>query len=60
MRAGQSVHYEVTPAYSNPASGIPALVHMEARGNKGLDVDCYVINTATSGPPVCSSKSYRN
>ncbi|MFJ9121900.1 LamG-like jellyroll fold domain-containing protein [Streptomyces sp. NPDC102394] len=59
VRGGQAVHYEVTPVYTNLTSGVPSLVHMEARGNKGMDVDCYVINAASSGDPVCSSKTYR-
>jgi hypothetical protein len=59
VRDDQAVHYEVTPVYGNPKSGIPSLVHIEARGNKGMDVDCYVINDAAGDSPVCSSETYR-
>lgn len=58
IRLGQSVHYEVTPVYSGKPSGIPQAVHMEARGNLGMDVDCYVINKAVAGVPICSSEKY--
>ncbi|MFF7266473.1 LamG-like jellyroll fold domain-containing protein [Streptomyces sp. NPDC008159] len=59
IRKGQNVHYEVTPVYGNSKSGIPAAVHIEARGGKGMDVDCYVINQAANRDPVCSSEIYR-
>ncbi|WEO95811.1 LamG-like jellyroll fold domain-containing protein [Streptomyces sp. FXJ1.172] len=58
IRVGQAVHYEVTPVYADPRSGIPSLIHMEAHGNRGMDVDCYVINSAAGKDPVCSSQTY--
>ncbi|GLW51988.1 hypothetical protein Stsp02_76480 [Streptomyces sp. NBRC 14336] len=50
IAGGQAVHYEVTPIYPARPTGIPLLIHIVARGNRGMDVDCYVRNTAVSGP----------
>ncbi|WP_105974964.1 RHS repeat-associated core domain-containing protein [Streptomyces geranii] len=58
IRLRQAVHYEVTPIYTNPASGVPSLIHMEASGNRGMDVDCYVINTQEENSAICSSETY--
>ncbi|WP_407704026.1 DNA/RNA non-specific endonuclease [Streptomyces smaragdinus] len=56
--AGQAVHYEVTPAYGTNSTGVPVAVHLEARGNRGMDVDCYIENEEHGPSPVCSSKVY--
>ncbi|MEU3323241.1 RHS repeat-associated core domain-containing protein [Streptomyces sp. NPDC006785] len=58
IAVGQTVHYEVTPIYPARPTGIPDLIHIQALGNQGLDVDCYIKNAAVSGPAVCSSEIY--
>ncbi|MFH9133688.1 DNA/RNA non-specific endonuclease [Streptomyces sp. NPDC017524] len=58
IAGGQTVHYEVTPIYPARPTGIPDLIHIQALGNQGLDVDCYIKNAAVSGPAVCSSEIY--
>ncbi|MFE9953306.1 DNA/RNA non-specific endonuclease [Streptomyces sp. NPDC005531] len=57
IRGGQAVHYEVTLVYSKP-TGVPDVVHMEAHGNRGMDVDCWIINRAGADSAVCSSEDY--
>ncbi|TDC62391.1 DNA/RNA non-specific endonuclease [Streptomyces hainanensis] len=62
IRAGQRVHYAVTPIY-HPirVSGVPAFIHIQARGNRGMNVDCYIRNVASrsGSSPVCLSETYR-
>lgn len=58
IRGSQVVHYEVTPVYRDPHSGILNLIHVEAHRNRGMDVDCHVIDSAAGEDPVCSSKTY--
>ncbi|WP_394298264.1 LamG-like jellyroll fold domain-containing protein [Streptomyces griseus] len=59
IRGSQSVRYEVTPMYRDTSSGVPDVIHIEARGNKGMDVDCHVINQAVTRSAICSSEIYR-
>ncbi|MFB7608614.1 LamG-like jellyroll fold domain-containing protein [Streptomyces gardneri] len=55
----QSVRYEVTPVYRLKLSGVPEAVHIRAVGSAGLDVDCYVMNSADwKAKPICSSEKY--
>ncbi|QES10330.1 DNRLRE domain-containing protein [Streptomyces venezuelae] len=59
VRTRQSVRYEVTPVYRMRMSGVPEAVHIRAVGSAGLDVDCYVMNSADwKAPPLCSSQEY--
>ncbi|WP_129838069.1 LamG-like jellyroll fold domain-containing protein [Streptomyces sp. RFCAC02] len=57
--AGQDVRYIVTPVYDpTAASGVPAYVHLQAYGNRGMAVDCYVHNVAQKESPICLNRTY--
>jgi hypothetical protein len=53
----QRVKYEIHDIYGANLTGIPKVVHLEAQGSGGLDVDCYVFNVA-SYEKICSSEEY--
>ncbi|MFG3002242.1 RHS repeat-associated core domain-containing protein [Streptomyces sp. NPDC048340] len=59
VAAGQAVHYESTPIYPARPTGIPDFIHIQAWGNRGMNIDCYIRNSATSGPAICSSEIYQ-
>ncbi|WP_405603897.1 DNRLRE domain-containing protein [Streptomyces sp. NBC_01410] len=56
VHEGQRVVYAVTPIYGDPTSGIPDYIHLQARGNGGLDVDCHVPNVPGKAKAICLSE----
>ncbi|MEU1286998.1 LamG-like jellyroll fold domain-containing protein [Kitasatospora sp. NPDC005856] len=58
VRSGrQRVNYEVNNVYGPNLTGIPAAIHLQAKGSEGLDVDCYIVNVQDY-KSVCSSERY--